>query len=65
YAITNLNAIFMFESDYLDDPKRPGVVAYPWVMAENIIRIARERLELEEKLYKINVDNIIKLYGIE
>ncbi|MEM0366585.1 MAG: TatD family hydrolase [Acidilobaceae archaeon] len=65
YAITNLNAIFMFESDYLDDPKRPGVVAYPWVMAENIIRIAREHLELEEKLYKINVDNIIKLYGIE
>ncbi|MCX8196201.1 MAG: TatD family hydrolase [Acidilobaceae archaeon] len=60
YAIRSLEPSFTFESDYVDDVRRPSSVS-PWGMAEQLLALRGE----EEKLYRINVDNVVKLYGIE
>ncbi|MEM4537491.1 MAG: TatD family hydrolase [Thermosphaera sp.] len=53
---------FLVESDFIDDPKRPGVSAYPW----DIPRFFNEKLERneisEELAFRINVDNVSKVY---
>jgi len=56
---------FVFESDYLDDPSRPGSVIYPWRMAEIEDEMLRSGLYSEEYLWRINVDNIVSIYGVE
>jgi len=57
--------MYTFESDYLDDPSRPGSVIYPW----ELIQVQKEYLEKglynEEYLWKINIDNIVLVYGVE
>jgi len=65
YVFTSIEPTFMVESDYIDDPSRPGAVVYPWEMAENELRLLRRGVVGEDYLYKINVDNIIKLYNVE
>ncbi len=55
--------VYMLESDHIDDPMRPGAVVYPWVMAEHVQRLARKAGE--EYMYRVNVDNIVKVYGVE
>lgn len=52
------------ESDFIDDPRRPGVSSYPWEIIDNQRRLLRERLVDEETLYKINIDNITRAYGV-
>lgn len=54
--------VYMLESDHIDDPMRPGAVVYPWVMAEHVQRLVRRAGE--EYMYKVNVDNIVKVYGV-
>lgn len=54
--------IYMFESDYIDDPSRPGKVIYPWEVAENTKKAMKEGLLDEEKAYRIHIDNISKFY---
>jgi len=56
---------FMVESDYLDDPRRPGVVVYPWVLVENVGRLVAEGLWSEEDAYRACVDMVCKLYRVE
>ncbi len=56
---------YMVESDFIDDPKRPGVVIEPWNMIENQIKILNEGHVGEEYLWKINVDNVVKFYGVK
>ncbi|MEM4970942.1 MAG: TatD family hydrolase [Sulfolobales archaeon] len=56
--------LYMFESDYIDDPSRPGKVIYPWEIAENTEKAVREGLLEEEKAYKIHIDNIVKFYRV-
>ena len=63
-AIT-LEPKYMVESDHIDDPKRPGVVVYPWDMAKNQLELLREGLVDEDYLWKINVDNVCKTFGVE
>lgn len=65
YAINNLDPFYMLESDYIDDPKRGGAVAYPWEMAYNINKLVKENRSLEEKASKILVDNIAVVYNVE
>ncbi len=55
---------FMVESDYIDDPRRPGVVVYPWEMINNELRLLEKGVLSEELLYKVNVDNIVEFYGV-
>ncbi len=59
-----LEPVYMVESDFIDDPARPGVVVYPWEMALAMERLARRSLVDEEYLYKINVDNVVSVYGV-
>ena len=65
YAASSLEPVYMLESDYLDDPKRPGAVVYPWDLAFNVRRLAAVSSELEERLYRVNVDNIAKTYNVK
>ncbi len=53
------------ESDYIDDPKRPGVVMYPWEIAEAVNQLLSSDAGLQEFLYKVMVDNISNVYGVE
>jgi TatD-related deoxyribonuclease len=64
-AFKSLPPVYMIESDYIDDPSRPGAVVYPWDMAEAQLRMAEKGVVEREYLYKINVDNIVKVYGVE
>jgi len=54
--------VFMLESDYIDDPMRPGAVVYPWVMAAHVQKVARK--VDGEYLHAVNVDNIVRTYGV-
>jgi TatD-related deoxyribonuclease len=65
YTIEKLEPTYMIESDYLDDPKRPGAVTYPWDMADNVRRISSKSREIAERMYKVNVDNVAKTYKIK
>ena len=56
--------LYMLESDYIDDPRRPGAVVYPWVMAETVNRLVEKGRVDSEYTYKVNVDNIEKVYGV-
>lgn len=62
-VLGRFDPVFMLESDHIDDPMRPGIVVYPWVMAEHIQKLAIRMSE--DYLYKINVDNIVKVYGVQ
>ena len=55
--------VFMVESDFIDDPRRPGVVVYPWVMAEKLRELAGRGYE--EWAWKVAVDNIAEAFGVE
>ncbi|MCS7107023.1 MAG: TatD family hydrolase [Acidilobaceae archaeon] len=59
HAMKSLEPNFVFESDYVDDARRPSAIG-PWSLAEQM-----SQYKEEEKLYKINVDNVVKLYGVE
>lgn len=55
----------MIESDYIDDPKRPCVSSCPWEVIEREERLLREGIVDEEKLYKVNIDNVVRFYRVE
>ncbi len=65
HAFRELDPFYMIESDYIDDPSRPGAVVYPWEMAGEMYRLYEKGVVGEEYLYKVNVDNIVKLYRVE
>ncbi len=49
--------LYVPESDYLDDPKRPGAVIPPWSLARKLQKLDRELI------YVICVENMRKIYG--
>ncbi|MCS7139805.1 MAG: TatD family hydrolase [Candidatus Nezhaarchaeota archaeon] len=55
---------FVVESDFIDDPKRPGVVAYPWTIALDIAWMIRQGLASEDGVYKVFIENFEKLYHV-
>ncbi len=63
YAAQNVEPFFVVESDYIDDPKRPGVVVYPWEMARKLRELAEKGLE--EWVNQVAVDNIVEAFGVE
>ena len=65
HVFRELEPFYILESDYIDDPSRPGAVVYPWEMAEEVHRLYSKGLVGEEYLYRVNVDNVVKLYGVE
>ena len=65
HVVKELSPVYIMESDFIDDPARPGVVVYPWEMALAQERLLRRGLVDEEYLYRVNVDNAVKVYGVE
>ncbi len=63
--VVSLPPEYMIESDHIDDPKRPGIVVYPWEMASNQLELLRKGLASEDYLYRVNVDNVIKVFKVE
>ena len=55
----------MLESDYIDDPKRPGVVMYPWEISENVGKAMEEGIIDEDDAYVLCVDSVRKVYEVE
>lgn len=56
---------YMIESDFLDDPQRPGVSAYPWDIPSVVKINLSKGLITEEDVYKVMVDNVSKFFGVE
>ena len=54
---------FMIESDYLDDPKRPGAVVYPWQLSAIQRKLLDKGVFNEEYLFKVNVDMVERVYN--
>jgi TatD-related deoxyribonuclease len=55
---------YMIESDFIDDPKRPGVSSYPWNIVENQLKLLNENIVDSEYLYKVNIDTVVKVYNV-
>ncbi|MGC8975330.1 MAG: TatD family hydrolase [Thermoprotei archaeon] len=53
----------LVESDFIDDPRRPGVVMYPWDISREVEKLMSRR-EYGETLVKYLVDNVVSLYGV-
>lgn len=55
----------VIESDFLDDPKRPGAVVAPWSIGRLFSRLIAKGLISEETAHAVLVENLRKLYDIE
>lgn len=55
---------FFMETDYIDDPKRPGAVLGPKTVPRRTHELLEKELATEEDLYKIHKENPEKTYGI-
>jgi TatD-related deoxyribonuclease len=56
---------FMMETDFLDDPKRPGAVLGIASVPKMTQMLLRQELATEEQLIKIHKTNPEQVYGIE
>lgn len=56
---------FLMETDYIDDPKRPGAVLSLRTIPRYTKRLLDENLVGEDMLYKIHKELPEKIYGIE
>jgi TatD-related deoxyribonuclease len=54
----------LVESDFIDDPKRPGAVMYPWDIRGEVEKVLSKGGGYEEVLTKYLVDNVVLLYGV-
>jgi len=61
-AVRRIKPVYIIESDFIDDPKRPGVSSYPWEIIDNQEKLISEGLVDEEYIAKINIDNVVKFY---
>lgn len=55
----------MLESDFIDDPSRPGTSAYPWEIPDTISMFVEKNILSEEQAYKMLVDNVVKTFGVK
>lgn len=63
--VVSLPPEYIIESDHIDDPKRPGIVVYPWEMARNQKELLENGLVEEDYLYRVNVENVVKVFKVE
>jgi len=61
----NKPSYVLTESDFIDDPRRPGVSAYPWDIVSGLKELLVKGVIDEEYVYRVEVDNIVKAYGVE
>jgi len=55
---------FMMETDYIDDPKRPGAVLSPKTVPKRTLELIKKGLLTEKQANEIHKDNPEKTYGI-
>lgn len=53
----------LVESDFIDDPKRPGAVMYPWDLAGEVGQVLAGEGKYEGVLRKYLISNVEELYG--
>jgi len=56
---------FLMETDYLDMNIRPGAVLGPKTVPRRTKELLRNETLTEEDAYKIHVENVEKVYGID
>lgn len=54
----------LVESDYIDDPRRPGVSSYPWDIVINIEELIKKNIIEQSIVDKLMIDNIVKFYRV-
>ncbi len=55
---------FMLETDYIDDKSRPGAVLGPETVPRKVKELLKHGFD-EDFIYKICVENVEKVYGVE
>ena len=55
---------FLMETDYIDDPKRPGVVLGPKTVPKRTMELLRNNIFTEDEIMVIHKENPEKTYGI-
>lgn len=55
---------FMLETDYIDDPSRPGAVLGPKTIPKKTILLLKKEIISEDQIYKIHKENPEKTYGL-
>ena len=55
---------FMMETDYIDDPNRPGAVLSPKTVPKRTLELIKKDLLTEKQAYEIHKENPEKTYGI-
>ncbi|WP_455393046.1 TatD family hydrolase [[Eubacterium] cellulosolvens] len=56
---------FMMETDYLDDPKRPGAVLGPKTVPKRTLKLLNDNILTEDDIFTIHAENPKKVYGVE
>ncbi|MHC1628626.1 MAG: TatD family hydrolase [Candidatus Nezhaarchaeales archaeon] len=64
-AFARKKLAFVVESDFIDDPKRPGAVAYPWAIAFEISSMLKQGLINEDQVNEVFISNFERLYGVK
>jgi len=55
---------FLMETDYIDDPLRPGAVLGPKTVPKKTLDLLKNGIITEEKIYKVHQENPEKIYDI-
>ena len=55
---------FLMETDYIDDPKRPGAVLSPKTVPKKTLELLEKEIINEDQIYKVHKDNPEKIYDI-
>lgn len=58
-------SLVLTESDFIDDPRRPGVSSYPWDIVKWLNELLEKEIISEDYIFRIEVDNIVKAYEVE
>jgi TatD-related deoxyribonuclease len=64
-ALHEAGPTFIPESDFLDDPRRPCVAQCPWAIPSELRRLLEDGVASEDDVYRVNVDNVARFYGVE
>jgi len=64
FAAIKKGTRFMIETDYIDDPRRPGAVLGPKTVPRRTMELIEKGMATEEQILKIHKENPEKTYGI-
>ncbi len=56
---------FVVESDFIDDPRRPGAVIPPWTLVKKLRNYVIGGFINEDFLHSLCIENVKRIYGID